>query len=225
MDLIEALRTTGTVREFTDDPVPDEVLARVLDTARFAPSGANAQAWHVVVVKDPDTRTRLRDLYLPGWHDYLAMGAAGLRPWAPGNDRAAEQAAVAAAPEGVTAAAAQGFAADLDRVPVLLMIFADLTKLAAVDRDLDRYSFAGGASIYPFAWNILLAARAEGLAGVLTTMLIREEDAVKGLLGAPEQWALAAGIALGHPVRQPRRLRRAPVESFTTVDRVDGGPL
>ena len=73
MDLIEALRTTGTVREFTDDPVPDEVLARVLDTARFAPSGANAQAWHVVVVKDPDTRTRLRDLYLPGWHDYLAV--------------------------------------------------------------------------------------------------------------------------------------------------------
>ena len=206
MDLIETLRTTGTVREFTDDAVPDEVVARVLDTARFAPSGANAQAWHVVVVKDPDTRTRLRDLYLPGWHDYLAMGAAGLRPWAPGNDRAAEQAAVAAAPEGVAAAAGQGFAADLDRVPVLLMVFADLTKLAAVDRDLDRYPFAGGASIYPFAWNILLAARAEGL-------------------GAPDQWALAAGIALGHPVRQARRLRRAPVGSFTTVDRVDGAVL
>ena len=225
MDLIETLRTTGTVREFTDDAVPDEVVARVLDTARFAPSGANAQAWHVVVVKDPDTRTRLRDLYLPGWHDYLAMGAAGLRPWAPGNDRAAEQAAVAAAPEGVAAAAGQGFAADLDRVPVLLMVFADLTKLAAVDRDLDRYPVAGGASIYPFAWNILLAARAEGLGGVLTTMLIRQEDAVKQLLGAPDQWALAAGIALGHPVRQARRLRRAPVGSFTTVDRVDGAVL
>jgi len=225
MDLIDALRTTGTVREFTDDPVPDQVLARVLDTARFAPSGANAQAWHVVVVKDPETRTRLRDLYLPGWHDYLAMGAAGLRPWAPSNDRAAENTAVAAAPAGVAAAAAQGFAADLDQVPALLMVFADLTKLAAVDRDLDRYSFAGGASIYPFAWNILLAARAEGLAGVLTTMLIRQEDAVKRLLGAPDQWALAAGIALGHPVRQPRRLRRAPVGSFATVDRVDGAVL
>jgi len=225
MDLIETLRTTGAVREFTAQPIPDEVVARVLDTARFAPSGANAQAWHVVVVKDPETRTRLRDLYLPGWGDYLAMGAAGLRPWAPGNDRAAEQAAVAAAPEGVSTVAAQGFAADLDRVPVLLMVFADLTKLAAVDRDLDRYSFAGGASIYPFAWNILLAARAEGLGGVLTTMLIRQEDAVKRLLRAPDQWALAAGIALGHPVRQPRRLRRAPVGSFATVDRVDGGPL
>ncbi len=53
MDLIETLRSTGTVREFTDEPVDDAVLARVLDTARFAPSGANAQAWRVVVVKDP----------------------------------------------------------------------------------------------------------------------------------------------------------------------------
>jgi len=222
MDLIETLRTTGTVREFTDEQVPDDVVARVLDTARFAPSGANAQAWHVVLVKDPEVRTRLRDLYLPGWRDYLAMGAAGLRPWAPGNDRAAEVAAVAAAPDAVLAAAAQGFAAHFDQVPVLLVVFADLTALAAVDRDLDRYSFAGGASIYPFAWSILLAAQAEGLGGVLTTMLVRQEEEVKRLLGAPEQYALAAAIALGPPVRQPRRLRRAPVGHFATVDRVDG---
>jgi nitroreductase len=225
MDLIETLRTTGAVREFTDQPVPDEVVVRVLDTARFAPSGANAQAWHVVLVKDPDTRTRLRDLYLPGWRDYLAMGAAGLRPWAPGNDVGAETSAVASAPDAVLAAANQGFAAHFDEVPVLLVLFADLKALAAVDRDLDRYSFAGGASVYPFAWNILLAARAEGLGGVLTTMLIREEGSVKGLLGAPDEWALAAAIALGHPVRQPRRLRRAPVGSFATVDRVDGTEL
>jgi nitroreductase len=225
MDLIETLRTTGAVREFTTDPVPDEVVARILDTARFAPSGANAQAWHVVLVKDADTRTRLRDLYLPGWRDYLAMGAAGLRPWAPGNDVDIEAAAMAAASDELLAAAGQGFAANLDRVPVLLVIFADLRALAAVDRDLDRYSFAGGASVYPFAWSILLAARAEGLGGVLTTMLIRQEESVKAMLGAPDHWALAAAIALGHPVRQPRRLRRQPVASFATVDRVDGPGL
>ena len=79
---------------------------------------------------------------------------------------------------------------------MLLALFADLSALAAVDRDLDRYSFAGGASIYPFAWNVLLAARAEGLGGVITTMLIREEGAVKELLGAPDPLALAAVIAL-----------------------------
>ena len=225
MDLIETLRSTGTVREFTDEPVDDAVLARVLDTARFAPSGANAQAWRVVVVKDPAIRVRLRDLYLPGWTEYLAMSAAGLRPWSPVNDPATERDAVAAAGEPVVDAAAQGLAGHLDEVPVLLAVFADLAQLAAVDRDLERYTFAGGASVYPFAWNVLLAARAEGLGGVLTTMLIRQEDEVKRLLGADGSLALAAVIALGHPVHQPRRLRRNPVASFTTVDRVDGAPF
>lgn len=225
MDLIEALRSTGAVREFTDEPVADEVVARVLDNARFAPSGANAQAWHVVLVKDPGIRRTLRDLYLPGWHDYLAMSAAGLRPWAPGNDPEAEARAVASAPAELRAAAAQGFAAQLDRAPVLLVVFADLPALAAVDRDSPRYSFAGGASVYPFAWNILLAARQEGLGGVLTTMLIREEETVKDLLGAPPGWALATVIALGHPVRRVRRLRRQSVAAFATIDRADGTPL
>ncbi len=225
MDLIQTLRSTGSVREFTDQPVPDEVVSRILDNARFAPSGANAQAWHVVLVKSPDLRGALRDLYLPGWRDYLAMGAAGLRPWAPTNDPAAEQAALAAVPEAVAAAAGQGFAAALDRVPVLLVVFADHTALAAVDRDAPRYTFAGGASIYPFVWNILLAARAEGLGGVLTTMLIREEESVRGLLGAPENWAVGSVVALGHPVRAARRLRRRAVSGFTTVDRFNGPTL
>lgn len=225
MDLIETLRSTGAVREFTPEPVPDDVVARVLDTARFAPSGANAQAWHVVLVKSADLRSQLRDLYLPGWRDYLAMGAAGLRPWAPTNDRAAESAALTDVPDAVTAAARHGFAAHLDAVPVLLVIFADLAALAAVDRDADRYSFAGGASVYPFVWSILLAARAEGLGGVLTTMLVRQEDAVKRLLGAPDTWAVAAVVALGHPVRAARRLRRRPVTDFATVDGVGGVPL
>lgn len=225
MDLIEALRSTGAVREFTDRPVADEVVARILDNARFAPSGANAQAWHVVLVKSPELRGELRDLYLPGWRDYLAMGAAGLRPWAPTNDPADEAAALASAPPAVATAAAQGFAAGLDRVPVLLVVFADLAALAAVDRDAPRYSFAGGASVYPFVWNILLAARAEGLGGVLTTMLIREEDAVRRLLGAPQTWAVAAVVALGHPVHAASRLRRRTVSSFATVDRIDGPAL
>lgn len=225
MDLIDTLRSTAAVREFTEEPVDDAVLARVLDTARFAPSGANAQAWRVVVVKDPAIRSRLRDLYLPGWGQYLAMSTAGLRPWSPVNDPAAERAALAAGGRQIADAAAQGFAGHLDEVPVLLAVFADLAQLAAVDRDLDRYSFAGGASIYPFAWNILLAARAEGLGGVLTTMLIQQEDEVKRLLGAEGPLALAAVIALGHPVHQPRRLRRRPVGEFSTVDRVDGTPF
>src|SRR5271156_4396226 len=153
LSLNDALRTTGAVRDFTDQAVDDAVLARVLDTARFAPSGANAQAWRIVVVKDPDKRRRLRDSYLRGSKDYLAMVTAGLRPWAPTNDRDAEAAALAA--ENV--AAPGGLAEHFDEAPVLLALFADLSMLAAVDRDADRYTFAAGASIYPsrgaFCWR------------------------------------------------------------------------
>ena len=227
MELTDALRTTGAVREFTDEAVPDAVLARILDTARFAPSGGNRQGWRVVVVQDGDTRRRLRDLYLDGWYQYLAMTAAGLTPWGPISDREAEAAALAAAP-GLAREAAGGpggFAENLDEVPVLLVVFADLRALAAVDRDLGRYSLAGGASIYPFAWNLLLAARHEGLGGVITTMPIRREPDVKALLGAPDELVVAAVVALGHPVRQPTRLRRSPVAEWATVDRVDGRPF
>src|SRR5271155_5361886 len=214
LSLNDALRTTGAVRDFTDQAVDDAVLARVLDTARFAPSGANAQAWRIVVVKDPDKRRRLRDSYLRGSKDYLAMVTAGLRPWAPTNDRDAEAAALAAD----NVAAPGGLAEHFDEAPVLLALFADLSMLAAVD----RYAFAAGASISPFAWSVLLAAHDEGLGGVITTIAIREEEKVKALLGAPDPLALAAVIALGYPVRRPRRLRRQPVASFVSVDSIDG---
>ena len=222
MELNDALRTTGAIRDFTDQAVDDAVLARVLDTARFAPSGANAQAWRIVVIKDRDKRRRLRDCYLRGSRDYLAMVTAGLRPWAPTNDRDAEAAALAAEKGAETAATPGGLAEHFDEAPVLLALFADLSMLAAVDRDADRYTFAGGASIYPFAWSILLAAHDEGLGGVITTIAIREEEQVKALLGAPDPMALAAVIALGYPVRRPTRLRRQPVASFASVDSIDG---
>ena len=218
MELTDALRTTGAVRNFTDRVVDDAVLARVLETARFAPSGGNAQAWRVVVVKDSANRRRLRECYLRGSREYMALLAAGLRPWAPTNDREAEARALAA--ENVSAVG--DFAEKFDEAPVLLALFADLSMLAAVDRDADRYTFAGGASLYPFAWSILLAARDESLGGVITTIAIRQEPEVKALLGAPDHLALAAVIALGYPVRQPRRLRRQPVSSFATVDSIDG---
>jgi nitroreductase len=227
MELLDALRTTGSVREFTADPVSDAALRRVLDSARFAPSGGNRQGWRIVVVADPATRRALRDLYLPGWYDYLAIAGAGLTPWAPVTDRAAETSALDAAP-GIAAAAAAGpggFAEHLDTVPVLLALFADLRALAAVDRDDERYQFAGGASVFPFAWSLLLAAREEGLGGVITTMATRREPEVKALLGAGDELALAAVIALGHPVHPARRLRRSTVEAFATVDRVDGDPF
>ncbi|MGH9078522.1 MAG: nitroreductase family protein, partial [Acidimicrobiales bacterium] len=143
------------------------------------------------------------------------------------NDREAEQRAIAEAP-GIARAAADGpggFAEHLDSVPAMLVLLAELDKLAAVDRDSGRYTMVGGASIYPFAWSILLAARTEGLAGVMTTMAVRDEVAVRRLLRIPDTVAVAGVLALGSPVHQPTRLRRDPVEGFTTVDRFDGPSL
>jgi len=227
VDLVETLRTTGAVRDFRPDAVPDDIVARLLDTARFAPNGGNRQAWRVIVVRDSELRRGLRDCYLPGWYQYLAMGGAGLTPWAPVTDRQAEDAALQGASALAEAAAAGpgGFAEHLHEVPVLLVLLADLRRLAAVDRDLERYTLVGGASIYPFAWSILLAARAEGLAGVMTTMATRHEDEVRRLLGVPAEFAVAGVLALGHAVHQPTRLRREPVEHFATLVRFDGPPL
>ena len=74
MELLDALRGTAAIREFTDEPVSDATVYRILDSARFAPSGGNKQGWRVVVVKDPEIRKGMRDLYQPGWRDYLALG-------------------------------------------------------------------------------------------------------------------------------------------------------
>jgi nitroreductase len=226
LDLVDTLRSTGAARQFHPEPVDDEVLARLLDTARFAPSGGNRQGWRVIVVKDRSARVALRDLYLSGWYEYLAMVAAGLVPWAPVTDREAEAAAVAnAAPFAEAGAAAPGFAETLEHSPALLLVLADLRALAAVDRDLPRYTFAGGASIYPFVWSLLLAARTEGLSGVMTTMPVRREDDVRALFGIPATVAVAGLVALGRPVTVPRRLRRAPVGSFAWIDRFEGTPI
>jgi nitroreductase len=227
MDLNETLRTTGAVREFHPEPIEDAVLHRVLSTARFAPSGGNRQGWRVIIVKDPDKRTQLRDLYLSNWYKYLAMAGAGLVPWAPITDREAEAAALAKAPAIADAAAAgpPGFAEALNTAPALLLVLADLSCLAAVDRDFDRYTFAGGASIYPFVWSLLLTARSEGLAGVMTTMAVRREEDVRALFDIPETCAVAALVVLGRPVHPARRLRRRPVEDFAWVDRYEGSPL
>jgi nitroreductase len=140
MDLVDALSTTGAIREFAPDPVADETVARLLDIARFAPSGGNRQAWRVVALDDPGLRRGLRDIYLKGWYQYLAMGSAGLVPWAPLTEREAEDRALASAPAMAEAATGGpgGFAEHLDQVPVLLVLLADLRALAAVDRDLDR---------------------------------------------------------------------------------------
>lgn len=218
MELREAMRTTGAVREFTDEPVDVTVLRRVLDDARFAPSGGNRQGWHVIVVEDREVRRVLADRSDQVWRRYLTEEAAGyrgysvVRPAPPGLQE----------PDGLPSVP---MFTHIDAVPVVLVVTVDLEVLAVPDRDLERIPVAPGASIYPFVHNILLAARGEGLGGVLTTFVTAHEPEVSELLGLPPHHAVAALVGLGHPHHQVRRLRRRPVQEFATVDRYDGRPL
>ena len=222
MDLSEALRGTAAIREFTDEPVPDEMLYRILETARFAPSGGNRQGWHVIAVRDAALKRSMRELYQPGWLEYLAMVSVGLVAWSPVADPDAEAAALNAAPREEHVAL---FARQFERVPAMLVVLADPRELAAPDRDHGRYTIAGGASVYPFVWNVLLAARNEGYGGVLTTMIVAEEPRVKDLLGVPDSYAIAAVLPLGKPVHQATKLRRRPVAEFATRERFDAAPF
>jgi nitroreductase len=213
------MRTTHAVRDFTDDPLPDEILARILDNARFAPSGGNRQGGHVVVVRSQETRERLVELTATGARRYIAQQKAGEMPWNTVRPTAVtdEQIAGTRVPRGMTE--------PLLTAPVVLVFLVDLGAVASIDSELDRVGVVSGASVYPLVWNTLLAARNEGFGGVITTMVVAEEPAVLELLGAPEGYAVAAVVPLGKPVKQLTRLRRQSVEEFVTLETYSGTPL
>ena len=99
----------------------------------------------------------------------------------------------------------------IESIPVVLVVAADLRKIVATDADLDRAAIVPGASIYPFCWNLLLAARARGLGGVMTTMIdTRRAGCRRAAAGCLEHHALAATMFLGHPVASADEARPRP---------------
>jgi nitroreductase len=211
VDLYDVMRHTPATREYLPEDVPDGVLYRVLDHARFAPSGGNRQGWRVVVIRDAGVKARLNQLYLPIWDDYVA------RRWGPvdemdtGRRQAFED--------------ADSFVRALAAVPVWLAVWLRLAAVEVADADTGHPSVVAGGSVFPFVHNIQLACRAEGLGSRITTLLSARERDVAGVLGVPEGYALAAVVVVGRPVRLRDRLRRRPVEQFATRDRFDGEPF
>jgi len=216
MELYEAMRCAPTSRRFKPDPVPRELLMRALENARFAPSGGNRQGWRVVVVQDAKRRLALRDLYLPPWRAYLEQtGAARMLAAPEESDRRRVR----------MIQRANDYAEQLERVPVHLLVGVRLDDLAVTDAELPRQSIVGGASIYPFVQNLLLALRAEGLAAAMTTLLVPSEAEVKRLFEIPDDVALAAHVGVGFPAEQwPSKLARNPVSDFAFSERF-GEPL
>lgn len=219
MDLYEVMRTTPAVREFTGEPLPDEILRRILEHARFAPSGGNRQGVRIIVVRDQQTRERLAELNKPGVRRYMAQKEAGQSPW---NSL---EPPIPTREEIEASDVPESFTKPVLTAAVVLVVCLDLGVVASTDQDLDRVGVVSGASVYPMVWNILLAARNEGFGGTITTMAAAEEPAVRGLLGIPDEYAVAAVVPIGEPVKQVTKLRRNEVEEFVTRERFDGQPF
>ncbi|MGR8947829.1 MAG: nitroreductase family protein [Gammaproteobacteria bacterium] len=200
MELNDVLKSNATCRYYKKDPVADEVLAGVIDAARWAPSGGNRQPLSFVVVRARETKQALQDLYLPLWNAYVDGINAG-------------ETRVGGLPKIVSDA--DYFANHLVDIPVMLIVCANLADVHPTDTELGRLSVVGGASIYTGVENLLLAARQAELGAALTTLLCVTEPQVKTLLNIPAHISTAAMVTLGWPERPfPTKLRRQPLEEI-----------
>ncbi len=190
MELNEAMSTLRAVRRLRPDPIPEEVLTRVLTAATWAPTGGNHQSWHVIAVQDPALKQGLEDLYRPHWESYIPGYEAHMQEMPPAQAESSRRALNAGT----------YLATHMHEAPVICVFCFNPSHITITDAALDRPSVVGGGSIYPAVQNLLLAARQEGLGCVLTTLLCIEEPKVKALLGIPDDWFTAAHVPLGYPV-------------------------
>lgn len=210
MGLYEAMSTLRAVRKLKPDPIPDAVLRRVVQAAAWAPTGGNVQPWRVVLVRDAAQRRGLGELYREPWAAYAAFSRKAIAAL-PDDRRAATER---------TLVAGDHLAAHFHESPVIAVFCFNPGNMAITDAGLDRPSVVGGGSVYPSVQNFLLAARAEGLGCVLTTLLCQREAQVKALLGIPPEWGTCAAVPLGYPAsRGHGPLSRRPIEKLAFTDR------
>ncbi len=208
MDFHDVVSTAWTNRFYKKEPVDLAVLERAMDAARYAPQGGNRQPAHFIVVTDPEVKKQLKQWYLIPWNEYLE--AARSADIAIGGQPSFE------VPEYLKKA--DDFANALDEIPVLVVAIAELAGLHPTDLETGRLSIVGGGSVYPAIQNFLLGLRNEGLGGALTTLLCHSEAEVKALLEIPDEFIMAAVIAVGWPARGfPSKLSRKPVSEYYSV--------
>lgn len=204
MELDDVMTSHGTCRFYKTDPIPDDVMRRVLDAARWAPNGGNRQGIRLVVVKDAAKKAQLAEWYRGPWKAYVEGARAG-------------QIDVGGAWKVVENA--DYFAEHLQDVPAIIVVCAKLDAIHPTDHELGRLSVVGGGSIYPGVQNMLLKAREEGLGTALTTLLCIFEPQVKELLGIPDDVLTAAHVAIGYPERPfPTKLSRMPLDEIVHLD-------
>lgn len=212
-ELYEAMSTLRAVRKLRPDPIPDDVLERVLQAACWAPTGGNQQPWKVIVVIDPDRKAGLQAIYRPEWQKYSATFL----------ERMAGQPDDVVAPWKRVAAAGDHLADHLHEAPAILLFCANPAAMAITDAKLDRVSLVGGGSVYPAVQNAMLACVAEGLGCTLTTLHCKREPEVKDLLDIPDGWATVALVPIGYPVgRGHGPITRKGTDRMAARDTFDG---
>lgn len=195
-DFFDVARRQRACRGFRPDPVDDDTLARLLETATRAPSAENTQPWVFVVVRHPERRA--------------AIGALTARAWDQGGRAHSEGRLAPALLEDVERGAIGGVA----DAPVLVVVCGDarLTVAAAL-----------GPSVYPAVQNLLLAATAVGLGSALTTLPLVFGSELAALVELPEGVTPFAVVPLGWPARVYGPSRRRPL-SDTAFREVYGAP-
>ena len=196
MDVFEAMSTMRSVRLFTDEPVSDEQLERIMRMAQFAPNGSNDQRYRFIVVRDAEQRAAVGRLYRDGI--LHAMGLDSI-----------DEAVVQAANEGYMRREVVALAKGMPTTPPVL-IFAGGTTNGHSEP---------GASVFPAVQNLCLAAWAMGLGTIITTAWQRNEAEVREVLGVPDDLYLGALIPLGHPARKYGPPKRGPLEEIIIHDR------
>jgi nitroreductase len=191
-DLFSVIRTQRAHRAFTDEPVPDEVVERVLEAATFAPSAENTQPWVFIVVRDADARARIGELNRQAWE---GGGREFSRP--------------RLSPE-VFAKVEAGATGGIANAPVLVVVGGDTSR--CVEAVLE-------ASVWPAVQNLLLAAQALGLGASLTTITTVFGDELRSLLALPDHVRPLGVVPLGWPAKQLKPPRRAPVADKTFRNR------
>ncbi|MBM3718225.1 MAG: nitroreductase family protein [Actinobacteria bacterium] len=205
----EILSTTRSIRRIAPDEVPDDVLDRVLEASTWAPSGGNRQPWRLIVVRDRATKQAISDLYAEEWKKYVDFNIARLPERTPATEQRVRDAMTIGG----------DLASGLADVPVLAVFLHDPSMLYVTDAGWGRHPVVGGASLYPAVQNLLVAARAEGLGGVLTTIVCAREPDMRAILGFPESWGVHALVPLGWPKGRHGPLRRAPLTEMVMRER------
>jgi nitroreductase len=194
MDITEALYTTRAMRRVTTQPIPEDVIARILDAAVRAPSGGNTQRWRFLLVSQPEIKARVQSLYRVGLDELNRTKYAATMDLIANGDP--DDPEVIQAKK--TNKSANWLADHLAEVPLLLFAFGKPK---------------GESSIYPALWSVQLAARAEGIGSALTTLLFQYYRAeTLAILGAPDDgvWEPFAMLSMGYPTGRWDVAKRQP---------------